>query len=39
VSKTEGGNMNATTTEIASSHMPFLSHPKEVAKIIEAAAK
>ena len=30
---------NATTTEIASSHVPFLSHPKEVAKIIEAAAK
>ena len=30
--------MGATTTEIKSSHVPFLSHPKEVAKIIEAAA-
>jgi pimeloyl-ACP methyl ester carboxylesterase len=30
--------MGATTTEIKSSHVPFLSHPKEVAKVIEAAA-
>lgn len=30
--------MSATTTEIKSSHVPFLSHPKEVAKVIEAAA-
>ena len=30
---------NAKTTEIASSHVSFLSHPKEVAKVIEAAAK
>jgi len=32
--------MGAKTTEIkGSSHVPFLSHPKEVAKVIEAAAK
>jgi pimeloyl-ACP methyl ester carboxylesterase len=30
--------MGATTTEIKSSHAPFLSHPKEVVKVIEAAA-
>jgi pimeloyl-ACP methyl ester carboxylesterase len=30
--------MGATTTEIKSSHVPFLSHPKEVAKVIAAAA-
>jgi pimeloyl-ACP methyl ester carboxylesterase len=30
--------IGATTTEIKSSHVPFLSHPKEVAKFIEAAA-
>ena len=30
--------MGATTTEIKSSHVPFLSHPKEVAKVIETAA-
>jgi pimeloyl-ACP methyl ester carboxylesterase len=29
----------ATTTEIKASHVPFLSHPKEVARVIEAAAK
>ena len=29
----------AKTTEIASSHVAFLSHPKEVAKVIEDAAK
>jgi len=29
----------AKTTEIASSHVSFLSHPKEVAKVIENAAK
>jgi len=27
-----------TTTEIKSSHVPFLSHPRDVAKVIEAAA-
>jgi pimeloyl-ACP methyl ester carboxylesterase len=32
--------MNAKTTEIkGSSHVPFLSHPKEVVKVIESAAK
>ena len=32
--------MNAKTTEIkGASHVPFLSHPKEVAAVIEAAAK
>jgi pimeloyl-ACP methyl ester carboxylesterase len=30
--------MAATTSEIASSHVAFLSHPKEVAKVISAAA-
>ena len=30
--------MGATTTEINSSHVVFMSHPKEVAKVIEAAA-
>jgi pimeloyl-ACP methyl ester carboxylesterase len=30
--------MKATTTEIASSHVVMLSHPKEVVKIIETAA-
>jgi pimeloyl-ACP methyl ester carboxylesterase len=30
--------IGATTTEIKSSHVPFLSHPREVAKVIEAAA-
>jgi pimeloyl-ACP methyl ester carboxylesterase len=30
--------MNAKTTEIKSSHVPFLSHPKDVARVIEAAA-
>jgi len=30
--------MGATTTEINSSHMVFMSHPKEVAAVIEAAA-
>ena len=31
--------MGATTTEIKSSHVSFLSHPKEIARIIEDAAK
>ena len=31
--------IGATTTEIKASHVPFLSHPKEVAHVIEAAAK
>jgi hypothetical protein len=30
--------MNAKTTELKSSHVPFLSHPKEVVKVIEEAA-
>jgi pimeloyl-ACP methyl ester carboxylesterase len=30
--------IGATTTEVKSSHVPFLSHPKEVAKVIAAAA-
>jgi pimeloyl-ACP methyl ester carboxylesterase len=30
--------IGATTTEIQSSHVPFLSHPREVVKVIEAAA-
>jgi pimeloyl-ACP methyl ester carboxylesterase len=29
---------NAVVTEIASSHVVFMSHPKEVAAVIEAAA-
>jgi pimeloyl-ACP methyl ester carboxylesterase len=31
--------MNAKTTELNSSHVPFLSHPKEVVKIIEQASQ
>jgi pimeloyl-ACP methyl ester carboxylesterase len=31
--------IGATTIEIKASHVPFLSHPKEVARVIEAAAK
>jgi len=31
--------MNAKTTELKSSHVPFLSHPKEVVKVIEEASK
>jgi len=30
--------MGAHTTEIKSSHAPFISHPKEVAKLIKEAA-
>ena len=30
---------HAKTTEIDSSHVPFLSHPKDVAKVIEDAAR
>jgi pimeloyl-ACP methyl ester carboxylesterase len=30
--------IGATTTEIKSSHVPFISHPKEVARLIEQAA-
>lgn len=30
--------INATTSEVASSHVPFLSHPREVAAFIEQAA-
>ena len=31
--------MNAKTTTVASSHVPMLSHPGEVAKVIIEAAK
>jgi pimeloyl-ACP methyl ester carboxylesterase len=31
--------MNATTVEVASSHVAMVSHPDEVAKLIETAAK
>ena len=30
--------IGAKTTEVNSSHVPFISHPKEVAKVIEAAS-
>jgi hypothetical protein len=30
--------IGATTSEVKSSHVPFITRPKEVAKIIEAAA-
>ncbi len=30
--------MNARVTEVKSSHVPFLSHPREVARLIEQAA-
>ncbi|MEH1939793.1 MAG: alpha/beta hydrolase [Nostoc sp.] len=30
--------INAKTTEVNSSHVPFISHPKEVAKVIKAAS-
>jgi pimeloyl-ACP methyl ester carboxylesterase len=30
--------MNATTSEINSSHVPFISHPQVVARLIEQAA-
>lgn len=30
--------INAKTTEVNSSHVPFISHPKEVVKVIEAAS-
>jgi pimeloyl-ACP methyl ester carboxylesterase len=30
--------MGATTTEVSSSHVPFLWHPQEVVTVIEAAA-
>lgn len=31
--------MGATTTEIKASHVPFISHPREVARLIEQAAR
>ena len=31
--------IGATTTQIKASHAPFLSHPQEVARVIEAAAR
>jgi len=31
--------MGAATVEIASSHVPMVSHPGEVAQLIETAAK
>ena len=30
--------IGATTSEVKASHVPFITHPKEVAKVIEAAA-
>jgi hypothetical protein len=30
--------MGAKTTEIKSSHVPFISHPAEIARLIEQAA-
>ena len=30
--------MRATTVEIKSSHVPFISHPRDVARLIEQAA-
>jgi len=30
--------MGAKTTEVKSSHVPFLSHPADVARLIEQAA-
>jgi hypothetical protein len=30
--------IGATTSEVKASHVPFITHPKEVAQIIEAAA-
>jgi hypothetical protein len=30
--------MNAKTSEINSSHLPFISHPQKVAALIEEAA-
>jgi pimeloyl-ACP methyl ester carboxylesterase len=36
--KSMAKQMNATTTVLASSHVAMLSHPKEVAKVIEDAA-
>lgn len=33
------GRMGATTVEVASSHLPFASHPDDVVALIEAAAK
>jgi hypothetical protein len=31
--------MNATTVEVKSSHVPFISHTKAVVKLIEQAAR
>jgi hypothetical protein len=31
--------MNATTVEVPSSHVAMVSHPDEVAKLIETAAR
>jgi len=31
--------MGAETTEISSSHVVFMSHPKEVVEVIESAAR
>jgi hypothetical protein len=36
--KSMAKQMNATTTVLPSSHVAMLSHPKEVAKVIEDAA-
>ena len=31
--------INATTVEVKASHVAFISHPKEVVKLIKAAAE
>jgi len=31
--------IGATTSEVKASHVPFITHPKEVAKVIESAAR
>jgi hypothetical protein len=36
--KSMAKQMNATITVLSSSHVAMLSHPKEVAKVIEDAA-
>jgi pimeloyl-ACP methyl ester carboxylesterase len=36
--KAEAAAMKATSITVASSHVPMLSHPKEIADLIEQAA-
>jgi hypothetical protein len=31
--------MGATVSEVPSSHLPFVSHPRDVVKLIETAAE